>query len=203
MTFGKFCMKISYVLRGNPIRFLYSDALLRGFSDPKELEYFGKKWGNVIWDVGASVGKYTTKLAESNPDAIIVAFEPNLNSLYYLAYRTASYPNVVIVPNALTVDGAPMKGTYSPDFGAPPTGPMIDTMSVDEAVKKFGVPSFVKMDIEGGEYSVLDVESSPLFESTMLVAWHPGPDARPMPRLVPWKVEQVTSDMTLLTPVGS
>lgn len=203
MTFGKFCMKISYVLRGNPMRFLYTDALLGRFSDSRELEYFGRKWGNVIWDVGASVGKYTVKLAESNPDATIIAFEPNLNSLYYLAYRTARYPNVVIVPCAMTAEGQPMKGTYSPDFGADPTGPLVDTISVDEAVRKFGMPSFVKMDIEGGEYSLLDVESSPLFESTMLVAWHPGKEKRPMPKLAPWNVEQVTSDMTLLTPSGS
>ena len=153
--------------------------------------------------MGASVGKYTTKLAESNPDAIIVAFEPNLNSLYYLAYRTASYPNIVIVPSALTADGEPMKGTYSPDFGAPPTGPQIDTMSVGEAVRKFGIPSFVKMDIEGGEYSVLGAESSPLFESTLLVAWHPGAEKRSMPELPAWNVKQITSDMTLLTPTNS
>jgi hypothetical protein len=37
----------------------------------------------------------------------------------------------------------------------------------------------------------------------MLVAWHPGPDSRPMPKLAAWDVKQITCDMTLLTPVGS
>ena len=68
-----------------------------------EADFFKKNLGKaVIWDVGASVGKLTTIMAKSSPEATIHAFEPNLNSLYFLAYRTASYKNVIIVPCALT-----------------------------------------------------------------------------------------------------
>lgn len=203
MKFGVMCMKMSFALRGNPARFLYSDALLNLFCDPAEIGYFDKEWGPIIWDVGASVGKYTVRLARSNPNATIFAFEPNLNSLYYLAYRTASYSNVVIVPNALTLDGMPIGGSYSPDFNAPPTGPNLDTISVDDAIRKFGAPQFVKMDVEGAEYDLLTQDSSPLFSSTVLASWHFGNNERGIPDLPAWDVEQVKPDITLLTPKAS
>ncbi len=203
MKFGVMCMKMSFALRGNPARVLYSDALLNLFSDSKEVVYFDKEWGPVIWDVGASVGKYTVRLAKSNPNATIFAFEPNLNSLYYLAYRTAAYPNVVIVPNAMTLDGGAIPGTYSPNFNAAPTGPRVDTISVDEAAQKFGVPQFVKMDVEGAEYDLLTTDTSPLFKSTILASWHFGKDGKGIPDLPAWNVEQVKPDITLLTPKES
>lgn len=203
MKFGVMCMKLSFALRGNPARFLYSDAILNRFCDSAEIGYFDKEWGSVIWDVGASVGKYTVRLAKSNPDATIVAFEPNLNSLYYLAYRTASYPNVIIVPNAMTLDGKPIPGSYSPNFNARPTGPLVDTISVDDAARKFGVPQFVKMDVEGAEYDLLGTNSSPLFQSTILASWHFGKDNKGIPELPAWDIKQVKPDITLLTPVES
>ena len=51
-------------------------------------------------------------MAEANPNQPIFAFEPNLNSLYYLGYRTAQYPNVTIVPAALSIDGKAIRTSY-------------------------------------------------------------------------------------------
>jgi hypothetical protein len=124
-----------------------------------------------------------------------------LNSLYYLGYRTAKFANVCIVPNALTAGGAPLKGSHEPNFNAPPTGPMLATISLREAVAKCGRPKFVKMDIEGGEYPVLESLDAELLRSaTILVSWHPQFAGKPIPKVNGWKNTQLSSDITLLEP---
>ena len=124
-------------------------------------------------DVGASLGKYTTLLAEANPNQQVYAFEPNLNSLYYLGYRTAKYPNVTIVPAALTIDGKPMRATYDPNMHNPATGPQGITFSAAEAIARFGMPAFIKLDIEGLEKEFLEKCGELFRHTTMIVEWHP------------------------------
>ena len=168
-------MKLSFLLREHPIRFLYSDALLRllgSNQNTRESVFFQQEWPGPIWDVGASVGKFTAMLAEANPDRTVYAFEPNLNSLYYLGHRTSRFSNVVIVPCALTIDGKPFKTSHSADFFAQPTGPMAHSISLSEAIAKFGRPAFAKFDIEGGEYSVFKDEPHCLIGAHLLIEWH-------------------------------
>ena len=200
---GNFAMRINFAIRRHPSRWLYTDRVLGKYVDEKERPFFTKDWGNaIIWDVGASVGKYTAILARHNPKATIFAFEPNLNSLYYLAYRIADCRNVVIVPNALTADGKSMKGTHDPDFNAPPTGPLVATISLKEAILKCGVPSFVKMDIEGGEFQIFDgQEAECLQRTTILVSWHSQFTGKPIPEVKGWKNDRIASDITLLSPL--
>jgi FkbM family methyltransferase len=194
---------LNFSVRRHPSRWLYTDRFLGKFMDEKETPFFVRDWGRVvIWDVGASIGKYTTILAKHSPNATICAFEPNLNSLYYLAYRTANCPNVVIVPNALTVDGSPMKGTYNPDFNAALTGPQVATISIKEAISKQGVPAFIKMDIEGGEFLIFEsAEAEYLRPATILVSWHPQQAGKPVPEVKGWKNSRLGNNMSLLSPL--
>jgi len=196
-------MRLNFGIRRHPSRWLYTDRFLGRFMDEKEYPFFVRDWGKVvIWDVGASVGKYTTILAKHNPNATICAFEPNLNSVYYLAYRTANYPNVVIVPNALTVDGRSIKGTHNPDFNATPTGPLVATISIKEAIARQGVPAFIKMDIEGGEFPIFESEEAErLRPATILVSWHSQLAGKPVPDVKGWKNSRLADDMTLLSPL--
>ncbi len=204
MSLTKFAMWLNYSIRRHPSRLLYTDRFLGKYIDAKEEPFFIKDWGRgIIWDVGASIGKYTTVLAKHNPNATICAFEPNLNSIYYLAYRTAACQNVIIVPNALTLDGGALKGSHDPDFNSPSTGPMVATISIKEALAKFGIPTFIKMDIEGAEYHIFESEevSSLLRQSTILVSWHPQFSGKPIPEVKGWKNERVAHDITLLSPL--
>jgi FkbM family methyltransferase len=200
---NKFVFWLNFFIRRNPSRFLYTDALLGKYLDEPEAEFFTKNLGNaVIWDVGASVGKLTTIMAKNSPQATVFAFEPNLNSVYFLAYRTANYANVIIIPCALTTDGKPLPGTYDPDFNAPPTGPRVATISTAEAIAKSGVPQFIKMDIEGAEFGFFESkESELLHRSTILVSWHPLLANKPIPTVKGWNNKFITPSMTLLTPL--
>jgi FkbM family methyltransferase len=198
----KLAIQLNFFIRRHPSRWLYTDRLLGSFMDDHETTFLKRDWGEgVVWDLGASVGKYTTVMARHSPRATIYAFEPNLNSLYYLAYRTAKFSNVCIVPNALTADSKLLKGSYEPNFNASATGPMVITISLREAVAKCGTPKFVKMDIEGGEYPVLESADAELLRSTtMLVSWHPHFAGKPIPEVKGWKNTKLSSDITLLEP---
>jgi FkbM family methyltransferase len=198
-----YLFKLSLKLRHNPFRFLFRDVFvnLSGTCDPPELEFMQREWPGDIWDLGASVGKFTTLLAASNPRRTVYAFEPNLNSLYYLAYRTARFPNVVIVACALTRDGATLPGTYDPDFTAPATGPRVVSLSLREALQKFGRPAFIKMDIEGGEFELFRQDAELLRGVHLWVEWHPGIVNQPRPPLNYWKVSQADSTHTYLEPL--
>jgi len=199
----KFAWWLNHFIRRNPSRFLFTDAMLGKYLEETEADFFRKNRGRaVIWDVGASVGKLTTIMAKSSPEATIYAFEPNLNSLYFLAYRSAKYPNVVLVPCALTTDGSTLPGTYDPDFNAPPTGPRVASISIAEAIAKSGVPQFIKMDIEGAEFGFFESrESERLHRSTILVSWHPNHVNKVIPTVKGWKNTLLAANLTLLTPL--
>ena len=195
-------MWLNYSIRRHPSRILFKDRFLHRFVDEKEIGFFRKDWGKaVIWDVGASVGKYTTILAKHNPSATIYAFEPNLNSLYYLGYRTAKYSNVVIVPMALTFNGETILGSHDPDFNAAPTGPRLASLSIKEALAKSGPPAFIKMDIEGAEFNIFASDVGALQKSTVLVSWHPTLTGKPVPDVKGWKNTRLAEDISLLEPL--
>jgi len=208
---SKFLFYFSHYLRHHPIRFLIRGKGLGFFTptEPAEEELCRRSWPGPVWDVGASLGKYTPLMAEANPNHQVYAFEPNLNSLYYLGYRTAKYSNVTIVPAPLTVDAKSMRASYDPNFHNPSTGPQGIAFTVAEAIRWFGVPAFVKLDCEGLEYEMLERCAELLQHSTLLVEWHleypegiPNPGATQFkPNLAYWRVTQVTPNHTLLEPI--
>jgi len=149
------------------------------------------KWNGPVWDVGASFGRQAYRIARHFP---VFAFEPNLNSLQFLARNLVDCPNVVIVPCALTLDGQPMTGSFHPDFLAPPTGPRVATISLREALQKFGRPGVIKIDIEGGEYEL--IQSPDLIGIPLVVEWH-----REIPvKLDHWELKTLDPSHSLLTP---
>ena len=152
------------------------------------------RWDGPVWDVGASLGRQAYRVARNHK---VYAFEPNLNSLQFLGYNLQDCSDVVIVPCALTLDGRPMKGSYHPDFLAPPTGPQVATLSLAEALQKFGRPGVIKLDIEGGEYEL--IKSELLIGLTLLIEWH-GEVPRELPH---WTIQIIDPTHTLLRPKTS
>jgi len=149
------------------------------------------QWDGPVWDVGASLGRHAYRIARKFK---VYAFEPNLNSLQFLGYNLKDNRDVVIVPCALTVDGSPMLGTVRPDFLAPPTGPMVATLSIREALQKFGKPGLIKLDIEGGEYDM--IKSPDLIGIPLLIEWH-----RDVPtELEHWDLKTIDPTHSLLIP---
>jgi FkbM family methyltransferase len=177
-------------------RFLNSEACSKMFNphgwEPEVLKVLlERKWDGPVWDVGAALGRHALHVSQHQK---VYAFEPNLNTLHYLGYNLRDCPNVVIVPCALTVDGKPMKGSFHPDFLADPTGPQVATLSLAEAIQKFGKPGVIKIDIEGGEYEF--IKSEVLKNIPLLIEWH-----REVPTALPyWDIETIDPTHSLLIP---
>lgn len=149
------------------------------------------RWNDPVWDVGAFVGRHAYLVAQHHQ---VYAFEPNLNALQFLGFNLKDCPKAVVVPCALTLDGKPMLGTVDPDFLAPSTGPKVATLSLAEALKKFGKPGIIKIDIEGGEYELL--KSDLLIGIPLLIEWH-----REIPRELPhWTIQSIDESHSLLMP---
>jgi FkbM family methyltransferase len=170
----------------------FYEMIRPGAWEPEVLQCLREvKWNGPVWDVGAAFGRHAYRLARERQ---VFAFEPNLNTLQFLAYNLRKCPSAVVVPCALTPDGKTMKGTYHADFMVAPTGPQVATLSVSEALQKFGRPGVIKLDIEGGEYELLKCEA--LFGLPLLVEWH-----REIPRnFQHWDAKPIDSTHSLLTP---
>ncbi len=202
-----FLMWLSWRLRSNPSRFLFNDRTFGAITggERSEVEFLKRRWvvngTGIIWDVGASLGKYTCDIARANPNCKVFAFEPNFNSLYFLAHRTAKLTNVEIVPGALTADGRDLKGTYNPDFNAPPTGPWMPSFSLSEALAKFGKPAFIKMDIEGEEFRIFRESAELLRGVHLLVEWHTAFVKEQVPPLKYWRITEISAGHTYLEPL--
>lgn len=149
------------------------------------------KWNGPVWDVGSNVGNIAIEVAQRHK---VFCFEPNLNLIYYLGFKLKDCTNATLVPCALTLDGKPMQSSLDPNFTTQNHGPMAATLSVDEALQKFGRPGIIKMDIEGGEYEV--IKSPSLTGLTLLVEWH-----REVPTSFDrWNIKNLDKTHTLLTP---
>lgn len=207
----QFLFNLSHRLRHHPFRFLITGSFFSWFSssEPGEEAIYRRSWSGPVWDIGASMGKYTVIMAEANPQQTVYAFEPNLNSLYYLAYRTAKYSNLVIVPAALTIDAKVMPTTYDPNFNNPATGPRAIGFPLEEAIRWYGVPAFIKLDCEGFEFEFLEKCAPLLRHTTLLVEWHKL-DLHGQPRQVAsqfkpdlsyWRETRISPNHTLLEPL--
>jgi FkbM family methyltransferase len=185
--------------RNRPVRWLHSPAFqfIQSYP-PAETKILSGTFSGPIWDVGANIGKFAMVLAQANRDQKVYAFEPNLTEIGWLAYNTRCYANIEIVPLALTKSGESLTAAYDPDFLKlpSPTGPRVLTISLDEALRRLGRPAFIKIDIEGGEYDLLQPEPESLFGIPMLVEWH-----REIPALRHWKNIPVDDRHTFLEPV--
>jgi FkbM family methyltransferase len=124
--------------------------------------------GDVIWDVGAH-GGFTSYYFEKMVGAAgkVYAFEPDDHTYDYLLRNIELHKleNVIPVKKALadstgtalfSMDGSLGAGltdhTHTADRRAVSE---VETLSFSDACREFGIPVFVKMDIEGAEVAVI------------------------------------------------
>ena len=124
--------------------------------------------GDLVFDIGAHAGFTTCLLSRMvSPGGRVVAFEPDPASILYLQRNVCEQhiSNVTIVPEAMdastgtayfnadgTMGAGLVKHSVYADTGRHIAVP---TTSFEDACRKFGVPQFVKMDIEGAEIEVI------------------------------------------------
>ena len=115
--------------------------------------------GDVVYDVGANVGFFTllaSKLARE-----VYAFEPLPRNLEYLRehVRLNAASNVHVLPMAVSdrAGTARFAAAENPAMGglSDRGGIEVETATLDALRATLPAPSFIKMDIEGGEFAAL------------------------------------------------
>jgi FkbM family methyltransferase len=150
--------------------------------------------GDLVFDVGAHAGFTACMLAKIvGPQGKVIAFEPDRQTLAYLKRNIAELDltNVTIVPKAMdatsktaffNADGTMGAGLVEDSVYAN-TGSQIEmeTISLDDACRQFGIPQFIKMDIEGSEVRVIQASAELLKANPIHMAfdsYHRMPDGR-------------------------
>lgn len=127
--------------------------------------------GALAFDVGANVGEKTEALLEAG--AHVVAFEPNPLVLPELRARCYHRAHMSVVQSALGSGPAVatlharkthVLSSLDADWGG---GTVVSTyhvpvVTLDAAIRRFGVPFYCKIDVEGWELEVLLGLSQPL-----------------------------------------
>ena len=125
--------------------------------------------GDTVWDAGAHAGVTAYALSKLvGPSGKVIAFEPDAFNYAWLLKNIERHglTNVVPVQKALAgwtgTAQFQMLGTMAagltdylgyPDSGA--NCQSVPTLSLQDACAEYGVPQFIKMDIEGAEVAVV------------------------------------------------
>lgn len=125
--------------------------------------------GSTVWDCGAYIGYYTMFFARRvGPQGRVVTFEPNPPLLERVRKNAElnRFEMIELVPIAIAGENrtvtlevtestnSRIAGAYvgaAPQAAQPAERIEVPAMSLDDAMSRFGAPSLVKLDIEGGE----------------------------------------------------
>ena len=185
--------------------------------------------GDLIFDMGAHAGFTTCMFARMvGPSGRVIAFEPDEATVGYLErnVRNQQLSNVTIVKKAVdaktgtsyfNADGTMGAGLVEHSVYAS-TGRRIavETLSLEDVFRQFGVPQFIKIDIEGAELAVIQASTDLLQQKHPYLAFDSGHRMRdgrftwmllePMLRSMGYLVESSTEFGQMFTwakPAGS
>ena len=123
---------------------------------------------NTIYDVGANIGLYSLAAALTNPNALVVAFEPErrCNAVHEESIKLNGFDNINIIAACLgdlnentemTSKGSTGHYITRNDQGASQDSFTIPMYKLDDLVKEenLSAPDVLKIDVEGYEFHVL------------------------------------------------
>jgi len=127
--------------------------------------------GDAVMDLGANVGDYTIKLAETG--ATVHAYEPDPIAFHSLSKRTEGLGNVILYPAAVALHAGRLQLNRTPNFEMDPLlwttcssivlqkggspGIEVEVISFRDAIDRCGKKvSIIKMDIEGAEFDIIE-----------------------------------------------
>ena len=148
-----------------PFNYIYS--LIKELNEEKRLlRLYSKfiKQGDLVFDIGANIGNQSEMLLKLG--CKVIAVEPNPDLINGLKKRFNG-KNLVIVNKGISSLGKTLKFKIFKDLGHctfaddHPTSqkPLrvieVETITLDNLIKTYGKPKFMKIDVEGFEYEVV------------------------------------------------
>lgn len=137
--------------------------------DRTEYSLFVNCHPRVIFDIGANIGATSILMANSYPNAVIFAFEPEKENYEILVENTKEYPNVRAYNIALGAETCkrPLMASDDPNnlggfsFHSGGTNPdianTVDVVDINEFMKSVRVENIdlLKVDTEGCEFEII------------------------------------------------
>ena len=122
---------------------------------------------SVVWDIGANVGFFTEKFAETVGDSgQVVAFDPSPGCASHLQDKFTDHDNVVVEPLGITDTIGQFEFSVGsetdPTGGFNRQGAIAETFSVSTTTvdqycleHKSRTPNYIKLDVEGYEFEAI------------------------------------------------
>lgn len=138
----------------------------------------------IVFDIGANLGKYSVELSKKFPNAEILAFEPNPNAYALLERNLDLHGNcrAINIGFSQTTHSSTL---YEPELASPLSS--LDNKTIrsreiqvylsslnDFCKNEKVIPDFIKMDVEGHEFSILKGANS-ILTHVSLIQFEFGP----------------------------
>jgi FkbM family methyltransferase len=132
--------------------------------------------GSLVFDIGAHAGDRTACFR--NLGARVISVEPQTTFYWFLRLTNLLRPRVTVLPNVVSETNGekilrinsrnPTVSTLSDSFVKAANGGVaewagqvwdrslkVQSITLDELIKRYGTPDFIKIDVEGAEHDVL------------------------------------------------
>jgi FkbM family methyltransferase len=152
-------------------------------TEQSQLAFYSQfiKKGDLVFDVGANVGSRSKLFL--NLGAKVVAFEPQSELCEHLLQHLKNHPRITLMPIGLGkeptvvelkisdahvlssmskrwIETTTQSGRFSTYNWDNSIDVKVDTL--DNSISKFGIPKFIKIDVEGYEFEVLQGLTHPI-----------------------------------------
>jgi FkbM family methyltransferase len=128
------------------------------FEDNLYERFFKVEEGDVVLDVGASVGPFTYNIIDRNP-SLVVCVEPSYEEIPTLKENLQHYPQVLIEESALSNNNLPINLPFLFTSDSEPKD--VPGITFPTLIEKYDLSKidFLKTDCEGGEYDIFNTEN--------------------------------------------
>jgi len=155
-----------------PIGKYHKDSIIKEIFHEKLYEkYHEVQEGDIVLDVGASVGPFTYSILSKNPKQIF-SIEPSISEFITLTKNLGEFSNITLVNKGITSTN----GTVESDqlFGGESE---MEGITFKDFIQENNIEKidFLKTDCEGGEYDIFHIDNFCWLKDNLGVAvgeWH-------------------------------
>lgn len=149
--------------RNSITREIFEEKLYEKFTEVKE--------GDIVLDIGASVGPFTYSILHKNPKQVFCV-EPSDSEFVTLTNNFSQYNNVALINKGISSTNSIVESDQLFGGETQMEGMTFKTFIQENNIEKI---DFLKTDCEGGEYDIFDIENFCWLKDNLGIAvgeWH-------------------------------